>query len=38
VSARNYPTPMLYSIPTQEIQLYSFVDFVQIHFKALFAA
>lgn len=38
VSAKNHPTPMLYSIPTQEVQLYSFVDYVQIRFKALFAA
>lgn len=38
VSAKNYPTPMLYSIPTQEIQLYSFVELVQIRFKVLFAA
>ena len=35
---QNYPTPMLYSIPNQETQLYSFVDFVQIRFKVLFAA
>ena len=38
VSAKNYPTPMLYIIPTQEVQLCSFVDFVQIRFKVLFAA
>ena len=29
---------MLYSIPTQEVQLYSLVDFVRIRFKVLFAA